>query len=457
MTEYRVRTDLDKKLPADPDVRILDWAPGKPEATIQLGKLAGTKFLDGWRAPREALDLFLLGAAAYCADKSTLRPQATDGWTRNLDVALPVSDPTTWQGSQISSVLSFLTGDRWTINTYEEKTSPVAGLKRVPDDVAPVGDVDAVCLFSGGLDSLTGVIDLLEEDSDRRLCLLSHNEGGQASTAQEKLIKKLKAHYGEDRFVTKQLFLRPAPANNAQKRPLPHPRENTTRARSLLFLTAALALAASVSPGTPVYIPENGFIGINVPLTRARSGSYSTRTTHPQFIKTLQQATQHLGVTNPILNPYRLKTKGEILAETRNADLLEQLAPLSVSCSHPEAARYVKRRQGNCGYCFPCLIRRASMAHVGWDTNPTKNYSWDALTGKDLLNKNTARAADLRAVINGAFNDRPDRDILRNGPIPDGEHQHFIRVWRQGLTELQNWLRSATDHTQVRLTRHGHI
>ncbi|GAA4699956.1 Qat anti-phage system QueC-like protein QatC [Nocardioides conyzicola] len=457
MTEYRVRTDLSGQLPTDPHVRVLDWAPGRPEATIQLGKQAGGRFLDGWRAPREALDLLLLGATAYCADKTALRTETADGWTRSLEVSIPVVDPKRWQDSGVGSVLNFLTGDRWTVNTYEEPLSPIKGLTRVPEDVTPVGPIDAVCLFSGGLDSLTGVIDLLEEDPDRRLCLVSHNEGGQASTAQEKLVRELKAHYGPDRFIAKQLFLRPAPENNLQQRPLPSPRENTTRARSLLFLTTALALAASVGPRTPLYIPENGFIGINVPLTRARSGSYSTRTTHPHFIKGLQEAIHQLGVSNPILNPYRLKTKGEILAETLNPDLLQRLAPYSVSCSHPEAARYVQKRQGNCGYCFPCLIRRASMAHVGWDTDPQSNYAWDALTGKELLDRSTARAADLRAVINGAFNDRPDRDILRNGPIPDGEHEAFIRVWREGLSELQDWLHNASDHTKARLERHGHI
>lgn len=201
-----------------------------------------------------------------------------------------------------------------------------------------------------------------------------------------------------------------------------------------------------MSPTTPVYIPENGFIGINVPLTRARTGSYSTRTTHPYFIKSLGAAAASVGIQNPILNPFRLKTKGEILADTRNPTLLKTLAPLSISCSHPEAARYVKREQGNCGYCFPCLIRRSSMAHVGWD-GPI-GYAWDALTGEGLLDRQTRRGADLRAVANGVLAERPDRDILRNGPIPDGEHVEFLRVWRAGTLELKDWLEAASGATR---------
>ncbi len=324
-------------------------------------------------------------------------------------------------------------------------------LKGLPEDSTPVGEIDAVCLFSGGLDSLTGVVDLLEEDTDRRLCLLSHHEGDQASTAQQALLAELQRHYGATRLVSRRLFLRPAPANQSQARPLPALRENTTRARSLLFLSMALGMAASVSPTTPVYIPENGFIGINVPLTRARSGSYSTRTTHPHFVALLSEAARTVGVSNPIVNPFRLKTKGEILNETRNAALLQRLAPRSISCSHPEAARYVQRPQGNCGYCFPCLIRRASMASVGWDS--ATDYAWDALSGTDLLDRNTRRAADLRAVINGVFADRPDREILRNGPIPEGEHREFLRVWRAGLEELREWFGAATGETAQVIAR----
>lgn len=330
-------------------------------------------------------------------------------------------------------------------NSYEETHSPLQDIRGVPEKITPVGDIDAVSLFSGGLDSLTGVIDLLEGDPELRLCLVSHNEGDQASTAQQKLVAALRNHYGKDRLEVKSLFLRPAPASTGQARTLPNGRETTTRARSMLFLTAGLALAASAGPDTPLYIPENGFIGINVPLSRARACSYSTRTTHPQYLSLLRKAADHVGVPNLILNPFRLRTKGEILAGSKNPELLRELAPVSISCSHPEAARYASREQGNCGYCFPCLIRRSSMAHVGWDDS--EGYAWDALSGEGLLDRNTRRASDLRAVINGVYAERPDRDILRNGPIPDGEHQAFLRVWRDGISELRAWFEGATGAT----------
>jgi 7-cyano-7-deazaguanine synthase in queuosine biosynthesis len=438
-----VRTDLIAPVTEPDDVRLLDWAPGRIAATIQTGD-AGPEFFTGWRPPRAAADLLLLGAAVYCADKTTRRRGTPDSWTRDIALKLPVEATAAWRSADLDAALRFLTGDHWEIQPYDSSRHPLAGVAGVPVAERAIGlGVDGVCLFSGGLDSLCGVIDLLEEDPERRLCLLSHHEGGQASTAQQLLLDELNEYYGADRIRSRRLYLRPAPPNNHQARPLPRPRENTTRSRSLLFLSTALALAAAEGPAVPVYVPENGFIGINVPLTRARVGSASTRTTHPHFMHLLATASAAIGVSNRVLNPYRLRTKGEMLAESRNADLLRRLAPLSVSCSHPETARYVGRKQGNCGYCFPCLIRRASLAHVGWDDD---EYAYNVFSEDDstiLLNRRSRRGADLRAVIAGAFADRPDRDVLRNGPLPQGERAAFTGVWRRGLAELRTWLASG--------------
>lgn len=444
MPSYVVRTDQHVSLPTDPEVRVLDWAPALSVGTIHVSS-HGSDFFGGWRPPTAAADLLVFAASVYCVDKTAVRAEAADRWTRDLSIELPVRDSGRWSESGLEDTLRFLSGDRWSLSFSESGSDPLAGMPGVPETPVAVADVSAVSLFSGGLDSLIGVIDFLERNPGEALLLVSHTEGGQASPAQDRLLAALRAHYGPARLPSRRLFVRPAPADPRQKRPLPEPKESSTRSRSALFLSAAAALAASIGPSIPVMIPENGFIGVNVPLTRARSGSHSTRTTHPYFLARLGSAWRTVGVRNPINNPYRLMTKGEMLRQSANLDLLEALASQSVSCSHPEVARWVKEPQGNCGYCFPCLIRRASMATIGWDRSG--DYVWDALTGVGLLDHETRRNRDLRAVLNGVSAGRPDRDILRNGPIPNGEHAEFIRVWRQGLAELRQWLNGSTGLT----------
>ena len=151
---------------------------------------------------------------------------------------------------------------------------------------------------------------------------------------------------------------------------------------------------------------------------------------------------------------YGLSTKGEMLQTSSNPALLRDLAPYTVSCSHPEAARMQERKQGNCGYCFPCLIRRASLATVGWDT---EDLPWDVLSDKRLIEEaRELRGADLRAVLNGVFRDRRDVDLLRSAPLPQGTHRDYLSVWRRGNAEIRKWLqdgakgslRSIVEHLQ---------
>jgi len=433
VNRYAVRTDLTRTVAADGAVP-LDWAPGRTAATIDCGP----DFFDGWRPSRAAADPLVLAAAAYCADKTAPRAGAADAWTRDIGVRFPAGDAAAFDGPAVDRALGFLTGDIWTVRAYAEPADPLAALPTLPQPLIPAVDIDAVSLFSGGLDSLCGVIDLLEAHPDLRLGLVAHYDGGQASSKQTALHRRLAEHYGPQRVVLRRLWLRPAPFHRQQAHPCPQVTETTTRGRSLLFLAAALALASSARPTTPLYVPENGYIALNVPLTRARNGSASTRTTHPHFFRLLSEAVGPAGVPNPIVNPYGFVTKGEMLRDSRNPGLLRELTTQSVSCSHPEAARMQERRQGNCGYCFPCLIRRSSLAAVGWDD---EDYPWDALTDARLVEEtDEKRGADLRAVVNGVYADRPDTDLLRNAPLPAGLHRDYLSVWRRGNAELRRWL-----------------
>ena len=92
------------------------------------------------------------------------------------------------------------------------------------------------------------------------------------------------------------LTLRLRRPNAAQRRPAPTDRENTTRSRSFFFIAAGLARAALLGPEAPLYVPENGVIGINVPVSPSRAGSLSTRTTHPFFMAMLRRLLDSIGI-----------------------------------------------------------------------------------------------------------------------------------------------------------------
>lgn len=432
MNAFRLRTQPDQPAPNPPTV-LLDWFQNGYGSTVQ----AREEVTSGLTVPDPARDLLGLAAAAYCADRITPRPAS---WTRQIRLEFPVADRTAWDavGGHLTEALSFLSGDDWQLEAI-----PASG-SGLPPSGDPAASVDAVCLFSGGLDSFAGALDLLADG--KRVCLVGHYEGGQAPKIQVHLARRLAQRFGEDRVATRRIFLRPAPSNADQLRPLPETKESSTRSRSLLFLAAGLAAAAGYGPDVPLYIPENGFIGINVPLTAARSGSFSTRTTHPYFMATLTSCVAGLGITNPIINPFRLMTKGEIVAASHDLDTLRALARGTLSCAHPEASRYAQRDQGNCGYCFPCLIRRGSLHHVGLDE--PDDYAFDALSeDAELVNE---RGSDLRALIRSLSHAPQTIDVLRNGPVPDGELAEFAEVYRRGRQEILTWMRDKTGSDHVR-------
>ena len=118
----------------------------------------------------------------------------------------------------------------------------------------------------------------------------------------------------------------------------------------------------------PVYIPENGFIGLNVALTGGRKGSCSTRTTHPFFLSQFKHILKMVGIQNPIENFFAFNTKREIVRMVKEAPAFQHNFGRTISCSHPCIARYnrtgTRKYPVNCGYCYPCIIRKSSLLDV---------------------------------------------------------------------------------------------
>jgi hypothetical protein len=273
-----------------------------------------------------------------------------------------------------------------------------------------------------------------------RLALVSHNAKGLhrfSSPAQSALVDGMAARFGPNRMRHLKFRLDPPPPDGHIT-----DKENTQRSRSILFVGLGILVASCLRPGTPVLIPENGFISLNVPLTSARMGSYSTRTTHPHTLGLLAEVLAGLGIDVPLVNPYRFLTKGQMVEQLhgREPALVNDFARRTNSCAHPNERNHDRARpQPHCGHCVPCIIRRASLATVGLDT--AADYRYDVLTERGLLTQD--RAKDLRpfeiALARAAEHADVD-DVLRSGPIPPMEAEEYTTVYRAGLDEVGRFL-----------------
>jgi len=325
---------------------------------------------------KESLDLLYFVSYIYTIDKLVRRRWFIDNWTRDIEVSIPVSNVNLWNQAKkdLKKGLDFLTGDNWVIS-FEELEEEYFKIGKL--DIEETKKFNKICLFSGGLDSLVGAIDLIDENES--VLLISHSDGyGAVKKAQNNIYNSICESYKEKNIKLGQHHI----FSNYNRKTLHEP---TTRGRSILFLGLGIFYAMNLE-NDKVYATENGVISINLPLTQSRSSSNSTRTMHPYFLSQLEKALEKLNIDIKIENPYLYKTKGEMLNDCKNQNLLKELFKQTVSCSHSTHRRTWKRKKKrytkNCGYCIPCLIRRASVNALGIDLDNYCQY------GVDILNEN---------------------------------------------------------------------
>lgn len=376
--------------------------------------------------PPTVIDFLTIALAVTAADTFVNRKNADDGWARQIELILPLNLPAPWLHvkRKLEQALHFLSGDIWQLEfSAGGFAPPTPYLSSNGYKVANLFGLDSVCLFSGGLDSAVGIVDLMH--FGRKPLLVSHSYKGDKSR-QDKIAKSFRGRH--ERFAV-----------NAYPISAGHESDISMRTRSFNFLAfAAVACGAIQAVGgvNPIdlFVPENGFISLNAPITSRRIGSLSTRTTHPYFLSMIQNVFDEVGIGAVIKNLYQFKTKGEMVAECQDSTLLASIVNDTVSCSH------WKRRNQQCGSCVPCLIRRAAILAGGltevrnYQNNDLSRVLADEIIRDDLLSMMYAISqADERTL---------GTRIIDSGPLPQNRFNEFKGVFGRGLEEVEGFLRA---------------
>lgn len=386
-------------------------------------------------------DLFVIAISIFAVDKRVSRSLFTDCWTRELNLSIPVIELEKWEAVRLlwNKTLNFLTGDLWNIN-FRKSENLYSLRTRQSRNRIDISGCDVVSLFSGGLDSFCGAIELLKQGKSP--CLFGHNEYPKLRLKQEGLCELFQSEYPSQavKFLS---FTANSRAPYAKIGKLDGS-ENTSRGRSLLFLCSALTVAGLIGEHTPVYIPENGFIGLNIPLTNSRKGTCSTRTTHPFFLDNFRSIVENVGIQNPIINLYAYMTKREIVNSVKDTNSFKQGYASTISCSHPCLPRWDKNGNNeypkNCGYCYPCLIRKSSLID---EVDKNEPYSYESVSMTFLnIFAESDRLSDLSAVISTIFRYKTvdDNEIKRlircTGQLSNDEIEKFLRVYKKTMRDL---------------------
>jgi len=391
--------------------------------------------------PDLAQDFLCIASCVYAADKAIPRDEAEDRWTRHLGIEIPVEHVDIWAAvaDELSDCVGFLTGDRWEISFRHGEKRLVQKKPRKRRAQFKRATGKAVCLFSGGLDSFIGAVNWMTEKPTEKLLLVGHYDGDVSgpSSDQKALQNILQQNFtGCFEFAQTRVGLSSGGM------------DTNYRSRSLLFISLGCYFAEILGQDVPVLIPENGPIALNFPLTAARRGSCSTRTVHPRFLIALNEILERVGMRNPVLNPYELKTKGEMVAECRDQNILKSAYALTRSCSKfGRKGHWINRKSLSgktplgCGICIPCLFRRASLHVCGFDSEV---YGIPIESITDL--SGTAKA-DLLALI--AFLRRNDSDreiaagLLGNGLLPIENLSDYVNLVKRMRSEVLVWLKAS--------------
>lgn len=321
--------------------------------------------------PAQGADLVDIASAIAWADRKCRRSRLHGvfgdslGWMRTFHIKLGVREPDLWNSSAVRPFLERYL--RWhTEDTWDLQFERLEGIRR-PSDVAvqtPLFKAPpenaAVVLFSGGLDSLAGTVDMLQANPDRMLFLLSavHPRlSGVTSYLYEGIrCRGYKVQYAPFPFHLVNPRVRRDASSRAKKE------EKSQRTRGFLFMAFAAATALATD-ATEVAICETGVGAVNLPVSWAQLGVQTTRAVHPRSLVDMNHLLKLIGIPDMAFTaPYFWKTKAELCSALASTDL-RTLCANTVSCDNfthrkTNPAPHVEL---HCGTCTSCIFRRVAV------------------------------------------------------------------------------------------------
>ena len=410
------------------DCIILDYRTSGYEPPVVCLGLPDFVRSVNYLSPR-CLDLLEIAAYVFAADRLTPRGSREaveyQAWSRRLHFIVKVRDYEFWRESKVcnalKSALRFSTGDQNYEFTFQAgHATPPTGL--FDDEIFSVdtgGDLSIV-LFSGGIDSLAGAIQRLDQTREH-VCLVSHlsqvgtvrTQRGLATALQKDYCGRV-SHY---KFKTHLQGVRS--------------KEETQRSRSFLYGSIAFALSTAFGRDR-FYIYENGITSLNFSRRDDLINARASRTTHPQTIGRLASlfsiiAEKCFGIQTPFL----WYTKSDVVKSLKDSEH-RYLLPSSVSCSHtynsgPNAT--------HCGECFQCLDRRIGV--YGANAN-------------DLDNENLYATNIITSSIPSAEGKTTAVDYLRQAAnFSNWSQQYFYNRTLDELQMLLGWVPDCRDESEL--------
>jgi len=327
--------------------------------------------------PPRIKDLLEIAGYIYAADRMTKRGNPSQveyhSWSREFQFFIKVRDHKFWNKKSIaknlSKLLTFVSGDLSYNFTFLEGGKD-AGQGNIFDNENISLDKKentAIALFSGGLDSLSGALELLNT-TDLNLILISHQSNNFMVTKIQKDIFNLL-----DKDFPGRLQRFPFTCSLHGERAV----EETQRTRIFLYTVIAYSLM-SLADEKSIYVFENGITSINFPKRQDMMNARSSRTTHPQTIYLLEQFFTSISSTPvKVSHPFFTFTKTDVFEKIKKYGKLNYLNS-TITCTKTFNVSKKESPAVHCGECSQCIDRRFASF-----SSSVENY--DVIYDTDIL------------------------------------------------------------------------
>lgn len=428
-----MRITIDQYVLNDHRLKVISHSDTGIDTSVDIDMTVLSFFIG--KIPSYLQDLFYLSSVVYGIDRAISRHiSSIDGWSRELNVSMKLQHSELFNTYKdlIDRMLSFLTGDIWAID-YEHVDMPTMRVANLPEMDE---DYDQVNLFSGGMDSFIGAIDYLAAPHQGKLCLISHYDHKMKGPLEDQntALSALEPYAG-DFYHLPSVAVFPIVSN-----------EKTCRSRSFVFIAIA-SLVASYKQ-IRIIVPENGSVSLNFPLSPSRRAACSTRTTHVLFVNQLKELLASLGSPTIIENPYEFDTKGAMVRNCKNQELLLATVNKTNSCGKRNMRQHMTdTTASHCGRCMPCMYRRASL------TGYRDLTTYGDTLGQLFLDRGE-RSDDFFAMINYLRADLTDEDIRRELRISGlgrlNTFEKYVQLVKDTRNELKSMILSQNDCEEVK-------
>lgn len=265
----------------------------------------------------------------------------------SFEVTLGVEEPDRWTKGAVEALgelLRFQGDATWRWSFGEIKRMSSASTEATTRDERAV---DRIVLFSGGLDSTSGISTVRSEA--KQIQLVSHYSKQKSSQL------AIAAALGYERPTQARVLRRRLSG-----------RGRTFLYRSFYFLCLGAAVASSYKTKKIVQF-ENGLLAAAIPPSPTY---FMTRHAHPAVHRLAETIFSELlgGGTWSVDNPFLANTKRECVNAMRKAvgpklstELIRETETCWYTNSYQLRANRKKENGVPCGVCIPCLIRRTAV------------------------------------------------------------------------------------------------